>query len=249
MSTDLPPLNNEQKDVEMLADKPRIVSLPVKSNDWLSKFLFVIIMLMMLAGSLAFLNLKDDVRVLQARLLELENQQHNTIESMSSISNSTIALDNKLTNSSYSLHNDFSYLRAEMTLHGATLKKLSNITTNSVVLERLNETRNEVARELSGALNNMKGIVSQATTHIHDVQSNVSMQLSNMNYQLGLTVNELNSAVETAQATIHDEVENVRETIQNYVLATNDKFAAENDFVKYQLAGTYFCLRCCGRDN
>jgi hypothetical protein len=69
-----------------------------------------------------------------------------------------------------------------------------------------------------------------------------------MNYQLGLTVNELNSAVETAQATIHEEVENVRETIQNYVLATNDKFAAENDFVKYQLAGAYFCLRCV-RDN
>ena len=40
-----------------------------------------------------------------------------------------------------------------------------------------------------------------------------------------------------ASATIHGEVETVKESVEEYVNITNEQFAKENDFVKYQLAG------------
>ena len=43
--------------------------------------------------------------------------------------------------------------------------------------------------------------------------------------------------MEEASATIHDEVETVKESVEEYVTITNEQFAKENDFVKYQLAG------------
>lgn len=37
--------------------------------------------------------------------------------------------------------------------------------------------------------------------------------------------------------TIHEEVQAVQESIEDYVAFTDKKFASENDFVRYQLAG------------
>jgi hypothetical protein len=39
------------------------------------------------------------------------------------------------------------------------------------------------------------------------------------------------------QATIHEEVKAVQDSIEEYVAFTDKKFASENDFVRYQLAG------------
>ena len=49
--------------------------------------------------------------------------------------------------------------------------------------------------------------------------------------------------VSQAQATIHEEVSSVRMNIAQYVTITNQQFASENDFVKYQLAGVYVCMK------
>ena len=51
--------------------------------------------------------------------------------------------------------------------------------------------------------------------------------------------------VSQAQATIHEEVSSVRMNIAQYVTITNQQFASENDFVKYQLAGVYVCMYVC----
>ena len=39
------------------------------------------------------------------------------------------------------------------------------------------------------------------------------------------------------KATIHEEVKAVQDSIEEYVAFTDKKFASENDFVRYQLAG------------
>jgi hypothetical protein len=39
-----------------------------------------------------------------------------------------------------------------------------------------------------------------------------------------------------------NEVQGVRDNIAEYVAFSNQQFAAENDFVKYQLAGTFTLL-------
>lgn len=83
----------------------------------------------------------------------------------------------------------------------------------------------------------MKEVVGGATSQIYMVQSNVTQQLATMGQSLGETVAMLNSAVDAARTTIHFEVSSVKSDIEQYVAVTNKQFAAENDFVKYQLAG------------
>lgn len=76
------------------------------------------------------------------------------------------------------------------------------------------------------------------------VQYNVSKQLLLMQQILMKTQSDLSAAVTGAQDSIHTEVETVKKNIDQYIIITNKQFAAENDFVKYQLAGTFTLLAC-----
>jgi hypothetical protein len=157
-------------------------------------------------------------------------------------------------------------MSSQLDQHDKLLTKLSNRTSNAEVLEKLKTTKESLMTELvmtksqvaetlditsknvSIQLDNtrkevgnsvylMKAVVLDAEGHIYGVQQNVTNQLDSMTRALNHTVENLNVAVMLAQATIHSEVNEVKSKIEEYVLATNVKFAAENDFVKYQLAG------------
>ena len=65
------------------------------------------------------------------------------------------------------------------------------------------------------------------------------MQLAIMSGSLDNTKIQLNDVVKQAETTIHTEVQQVRDNIDEYIIISNKQFAAENDFVKYQLAGTF----------
>ena len=84
----------------------------------------------------------------------------------------------------------------------------------------------------------MDSIVADTAEVMAVVQSNITVQLQSMNVQLSDSIASLNAAVNQAKASIQADVENVKEDIEKYTVATNEQFAAENDFVKYQLAGT-----------
>jgi predicted nucleic acid-binding Zn-ribbon protein len=94
-----------------------------------------------------------------------------------------------------------------------------------------------VAIQLNSTLLRMRAVAQEASLKIAQVQSNVTTQLSFMDQTLVHTRNELNVAVDEARTAIHQEVQTVRDNIDQYVSVTNKQFAAENDFVKYQLAG------------
>lgn len=170
-------------------------------------------------------------------------------------------------------YNLVSQLTEKVADHNEMLIKLLNRTSNAEVLDKLEETKfslldemkntkldvssnlertsfnvsrqlDKTHTELEKSVQQMQGVVHDAEYHIYDVQYNVTEKLNQMSLALNDTVSNLNIAVAVAQATIHDEVLVVKDKIEEYVLATNVKFAAENDFVKYQLAGFFTLLGC-----
>ena len=94
-----------------------------------------------------------------------------------------------------------------------------------------------VDRKLNSTVDHMYTVASDASNRMQHVQINVTSQLAMMNTALAQTKQELNDVVAEAKETINTEVQGVKENIEMYVATTNKQFAAENDFVKYQLAG------------
>lgn len=116
----------------------------------------------------------------------------------------------------------------------------SQLSQNSVKLEA---TQQSISSFMNDTVGNIKGVMAQATGHIHEVQRNVTKEIDAMQSKVQLTVNDLSDSVRKAQDIIQQEVAEVRDNIESYVSITNKQFAAENDFVKYQLAGKIFYLR------
>ena len=127
--------------------------------------------------------------------------------------------------------------------------------TKQTVDEKLSQTRQNVSMKLlqnkhdlvilekniNSQLNNtlvrMKGVVDSASSHIYEVKQNVSNQLSAMSQNVQVTVMQLSHTVEDAENAITKQVVDVKDMIEQYKTVTNNKFAAENNFVKKQLAG------------
>lgn len=154
-----------------------------------------------------------------------------------------------------------------------TLSRLTNRTSNADVLDELHKTKYQIQGEMNKAKSDvstalelttanvtrklhenqlkmqqteisLRNVVHQATSEIQLVQSNVTEQLAVMSRNLESTVEGVRTTVDSAQATIHNEVKMVQDNIEQYVAITNKQFAAEDDFVKYQLAGTFTMLGC-----
>lgn len=154
-----------------------------------------------------------------------------------------------------------------------TLNRLTNRTSNAEVLDSLHQTKHQLETELFATKTEVSAqllqqtynvttkmrenqqrlqqtedeihqVVRKASAEIHSIQANVTDQLGLMKRNLETTASELNDAVDGAQATIHSEVKLVQDNIEQYVAITNSHFAAEDDFVKYQLAGTFTLLGC-----
>lgn len=105
-------------------------------------------------------------------------------------------------------------------------------------------TEQSVKDHLDETVTRMKLVVNEATSNIYQVQKNVTNEIHSMSVTLSKTVEEVNKNVEDAQSIIKEDVKTVRSNIDQYVAVTNQRFAAENDFVKYQLAGLFTLLSC-----
>jgi ferritin-like protein len=143
--------------------------------------------------------------------------------------------------------------------HEHELIRLSNGTSNADVLDKLEETKLNVFHQLTftqanvdkklvdaqhnvslmldSKVHEMQHVVSKATNNINEMEKNITSRLNSISSKLTATVDEVSHSVADAQETISVEVESVRENIRQYVAVTNQQFAAENDFVKYELAG------------
>eukprot|EP01032_Pedospumella_encystans_P017092 gene17092-19485_t len=90
----------------------------------------------------------------------------------------------------------------------------------------------------------MQSVVGTASAHIQQIQTNVTREIDDMTQKVHKIVTKLGDNVKAAEDTIREEVQGVQAKIEQYVIVTNKQFAAENDFVKYQLAGTFTLLGC-----
>lgn len=111
----------------------------------------------------------------------------------------------------------------------------------SVALEhnqkQVQHTQKEIHEELSATEQRLTESMDASMQSIHVVQQNVTAQLGDMSSHVRSELVTLTDIVDAAKAKIHAEVATVQDDIAQYVAVTNKKFAAENDFVKYQLAG------------
>lgn len=106
-------------------------------------------------------------------------------------------------------------------------------------------TQKHVDESLQETVVYMQEVVGTASTHIRQVQENVTNEMDAVTKKVEGIVHKLGDKVRAAEDTIHNEVEAVQKNIEQYVAVTDKQFAAENDFVKYQLAGinTYVNMR------
>lgn len=108
--------------------------------------------------------------------------------------------------------------------------------------QQLAATQSRVDTSLNQTVTYMQTVVGTASTHIRQIQENVTRDINDMSDRVHKIVTKLGDNVKAAEDTIHQEVQGVQTKIEQYVIVTNKQFAAENDFVKYQLAGVHCVL-------
>lgn len=102
---------------------------------------------------------------------------------------------------------------------------------------QLSVTKQHVDTSLNQTVSYMQSVLGAASTDIRAVQRNVTTELAVMTESVQTIVHNLKDKVHDAEVKIRQEVDAVQKDIAQYVAVTNKQFAAENNFVKYQLAG------------
>eukprot|EP01038_Epipyxis_sp_PR26KG_P008185 gene8185-11073_t len=110
--------------------------------------------------------------------------------------------------------------------------------------KELEKTQTQVKLQLNNTVLSMHEVALVTTNKMNIIQQNFTSQIYELNTELATTVDDLNKMVESAKEIINADMQNVKENINKYVEATNKQFAAENNFVKWQLAGTFTLLGC-----
>ncbi len=186
-----------------------------------------------------------DVVSLQNR--SFVNQYHNVWEKLLTHDASLIKLTNGTSNAEVldklqltkeQVSSEMMKTKTEVSNH------LQDITHNvTLIIEentaQLQQTKFSIASYLNSTVDNMRSVMTTATNHIFEVQRNVTRAMNQTKANVERTVIDLSASVLKAQATIQEEVAEVRDHIEAYVAVTTKQFAAENDFVKYQLAGLF----------
>mmetsp|Transcript_2732 Transcript_2732/g.6487 ORF Transcript_2732/g.6487 Transcript_2732/m.6487 type:complete len:696 (+) Transcript_2732:196-2283(+) len=72
----------------------------------------------------------------------------------------------------------------------------------------------------------------------------LSQTKTSVEAELNSTMIELDETVKKAETEIHEQVDSVKKNFEQYVIKTENQFSMENDFMKYQVAGTFTILSC-----
>jgi len=108
----------------------------------------------------------------------------------------------------------------------------------------LNETQTAVTSKMKTTLGAVDSLIAQANTDVKAAQTDIAAKLKAMQDLLANTLLRINSDISVAEGKINKDVELLQANVDAYVEVTNKQFAQEDDFVKYQLAGTFTLLSC-----
>jgi uncharacterized FlaG/YvyC family protein len=105
-------------------------------------------------------------------------------------------------------------------------------------------TQSHIETELNATLQRMNVVVTSAAQTIFSVQNNVTTDLNSLSAEIQNKIDSLNADVEVAQQSINEQVKTIQDQITTYIVVSDKQFAAENDFVRFQLAGTFTLIGC-----
>jgi len=108
----------------------------------------------------------------------------------------------------------------------------------------LNQTEAVVTNKMQATLKSVDTLISQAASDVRAAQMDVASKLKAMQDLLANTLLRINNDISIAESKINKDVELLQANVDAYVEVTNKQFAQEDDFVKYQLAGTFTLLSC-----
>jgi hypothetical protein len=108
----------------------------------------------------------------------------------------------------------------------------------------LKQEEEELEDRVDARIQSISDTVSATEARVKDAERAVDRKIINIKQALNQTSEQIGDAVLQAKSQIHMEVKTVRENVDQYVSVTNNQFRAENDFVKYQLAGTFTLIAC-----
>ena len=77
-----------------------------------------------------------------------------------------------------------------------------------------------------------------------DIYNQLNQTKTYVDEQLNSTMIELDETVTRAETEIHDQVDSVKKNFDQYVIHTEHQFSLENNFMIYQVAGTFTVLSC-----
>lgn len=110
---------------------------------------------------------------------------------------------------------------------------------HAVIIERFNEsvTNTDVLKQLSSMEKEWKVERQELLDELRATQEKVFRQLND-------TMIALDTSVKRAEGEIQDQVNIVQKNFDQYAVHTEAQFSMENNFMVYQLAGTFTLLSC-----
>ena len=131
-------------------------------------------------------------------------------------------------------------LTVQLSTDEAKIKSLEEtVAAQGVIIARFNESVTN--KDVIGKLNAMESRWDSERDELFD---QLSKTKKDVEQQLDSTMVELDETVKTAEAEIHEQVDTVKKNFDQYVVQTENRFSMENDFMKYQVAGTFTILSC-----
>ena len=131
-------------------------------------------------------------------------------------------------------------LNVQLSTDEAKIKSLEEtVAAQGVIIARFNESVTN--KDVIGKLNAMESRWDSERDELFDQLNKTKTYVEQ---QLDSTMVELDETVKTAEAEIHEQVDTVKKNFDQYVVQTENRFSMENDFMKYQVAGTFTILSC-----
>jgi len=118
------------------------------------------------------------------------------------------------------------HLEATVKAQGKIIERFNASVTNSDVI---------------GHLKAMEGIWDEERTDLFDQLQQTKTYVET---ELNSTMIELDKTVIIAKAEIQDQVDTVKKNFDKYKIQTDHQFSLQNDFMIYQVAGTFTVLSC-----
>jgi len=117
-------------------------------------------------------------------------------------------------------------LEATVVAQGKIIERFNESVTNTDVVNELHAIEDRLDKEQLELSNKL----DYAKEEVHD--------------ELLKTKAEIDQTVKMAEGEIQDQVNTVKKNFDKYVVKTEDRFSVENDFMIYQVAGTFTILSC-----